>query len=176
MSLLLLLRNSGPATAPVGIAEPTREYTIWRAIVAALEETNEFATVKLGERPSKGRTQFGADDVPAAILTPVSFAEADEWDDGADVSGVRDASLYLTLIVRDDEERPRFDLLDRLNSVACAALNGQSFDEAMIAGRTRVAGGKFLDPRDPEKHLELMLRFSYFVSGYGGYENAEYEE
>jgi hypothetical protein len=175
MSLLLLLRNSEPATAGA-IAEPTREYTIWREIVIALEETNEFATVIVGERPTKGRSQFGADDTPAAVLTPISFNESDEWDDEDDVSGVRESTAYLTLIVREDEERKRFDLLDRLGSVACAALNGQSFDDAMIGGRTRVSGGKFLDPRDPEKHLELMLRFSYFVPGYGGYLNAEYTE
>lgn len=158
------------------MADPARDYSILRAAAALLEETGQFATCRVGERPAPNRSDFGAEAVPAAVLSPGSFAEADDWDDAGDVHAEREGSATLTLVVRDDEDEARIDLLDRLCSAACAAINGRSLAGATIPGKTRVSAGRWLDAAGPEKHLALTVRYSYLIPGYAAHDDGEYGE
>jgi len=156
--------------------DPTRDYSVFRAIAAALDGTKQFTTVLVGERQRGSRIDFAAESCPAAIVTPISFDETDQWDNEEDVGAEREGSASITLIVREDDEAKRIDLLDRLSSAVCVAVNGQSLSGLTIPGRTRVSGGQWKDAEHPEKHLILTIKYLYLIDGYGGHDEDEYLE
>lgn len=158
------------------MADPARDYSILRAMAAAIEATGEFERVLIGERPTADRTQFAAEDVPAAVITPRSFAETDNWDDASDVQSERTMQVAITLVVRDTDESARIDLLDRLGHAVAQAIGGECLAGLTIVGKTRVRAGEWAPAVEPEKHLVLSVETSYLIDGFDGYDDGEYEE
>lgn len=156
--------------------DPARDYSILRAMAAAIEATGEFGVVLVGERPTPDRTQFGAEVSAAAVVTPRSFQETDNWDDPSDVQSERTLSVAITLVARDPDESARIDLLDRLGHVVAQAIGGQSLAGMTILGKTRVRAGEWAPANEPEKHLVLSVETSYLIDGFGGYDDGAYEE
>lgn len=158
------------------MADPVRDYSIFRAAVAALEATGDFARVLIGERPTGDQTQVAAFDVPAAILVPGRFDEIDPWDDAADVQSERTVHFDLVLIARDQDADARVESLDRLGQVAAKAIGGRSVGGFTLPGKTRIRRGTWLAAREPEKHLVLAVETSYLIDGFSAHDDDPFTE
>lgn len=158
------------------MSDPVRDYSILRAVAKALDDTGQFSRVVVGEKPTAERTGVAANATPAAIVTPVSFDETDNWDDPTEVQSERVLQIAVTLIVRDESEDTRIDLLDRLGQEAAKAIGGLSLAGVTIPDKTRVRRGQWSPAADPEKQLVLTVETSYLIDGFDGYDTAEYQE
>jgi hypothetical protein len=154
------------ATAPTPNALQYRDLNIFLEIVTALRSTAEFAEVLFGSAPE--RRASGADRLPAAILTPDEWQEADETDP---TFLIRRITFSLTVIAREEDPTSRYSILDRLTCIAQNVVDGSNLGGMTIASLTRLRGGRF-DPRytHPEQGVVLSGEFTYIVPSNAGHD------
>jgi hypothetical protein len=155
---------TGPSPGPVVTAY--REGDAFAAIVAALSATREFSDVAFGT--TLDRRPAGADRMPAAVITPDSWAEADDVDP---VALVRRSSFTLTIAVRDEDPVARYEALDRLSNVALNAIDGLDLGGGSLPPLTRLSRGRF-DPnsKHPEQSVVLHGEFAYLIPSLTGHD------
>ncbi|MGE3822043.1 MAG: hypothetical protein AB7I30_21730, partial [Isosphaeraceae bacterium] len=135
------------------------------AVVVALRSTGVFAEVFFGTDAE--RRAGGVDRTPAAVVTPESWVE----DDGVDpIDLVRTVTFTVTLVARGNDPSERFDLLDRLGSVAQNAIDGEPLGGVCVPALTKLRRGVFdQDSVHPEQRVSLQGEFSYLVPSLDGH-------
>jgi len=142
-----------------------RDRDAYAAVVTALSATGEFAEVFFGTAPDQ--RSAGADSVPAAVITPVGWAESD---DAEPVVVIRQVSYALTLVVRDEDPLTRCESLDRLSCVAQNALDGSNLESGCLPAYTKLRRGRFeWGSIHPEQSLVLYGEFTYLVPSLAGH-------
>lgn len=136
-----------------------RDRDAFAAILQILQATGEFADIAFPALPSS--SPVGADRTPLAAVVPV------EWHETPDASSdamLRRVTYNLVLIVRAEEPRDRFELIDRLTSVSQNALAGVLLGGFCMPGSSQLRVGRF-DPnsRHPESRLAITATFSYLI-------------
>ena len=152
--------------SPGSGVSPFRDMDAFGAIAAALTATGEFADVAFGT--TLERRAAGADGIPAAVITPESWAEVDDVDP---VQLVRRVTYMLTLVVRDEDPAARFDALDRLTSLAQNAIDGSDLGGACLPALTLLRRGRF-DPgsKFPEQAVILQGEFTFLIPSLTGHD------
>lgn len=151
-----------PSLAAAGGVAPDPVYgdrDAYAALVASLVATGEFADVFFGT--TSDQRPGGADSMPAAVVTPDGWAEADDVDP---VVLVRQVSFTLTVVARAEDPLGRYETLDRLSCVAQNAIDGSDLGGTCLPALTKLRQGRF-DPRSnqPEQSLILQGEFTYLV-------------
>jgi hypothetical protein len=148
-----------PAAA-VGV----RDWLVLVALKDALDATGAFDAVALSEEPEvHGRS---AAETNLAVLSLLDWQEVDESDDPEDVQDTVRMRFALTLIVRRGEAAVRDGELDRLLGVAKNAINGKPLrDYQTIPGWTKLRGGRWADPKPPERRMTVIGETAYYVDG-----------
>lgn len=142
-----------------------RDRDAYAAVVTALSDTGEFAEVFFGTAPDQRAA--GSDSVPAAVITPVGWAE---FDDAEPVVIIRQVSYVLTLVVRDEDPLARCESLDRLSCVAQNALDGSNLESGCLPAYTKLRRGRFeWGSTHPEQSLVLDGEFTYLVPSLAGH-------
>jgi hypothetical protein len=154
--------------APPPAAPRYRDMDAFGAIVAALTATGEFADVAFGT--TLDRWAAGADQTPAAVITPDSWAEVDDVDP---VQLVRRVAFLLTLVVRDEDPAARFDALDRLTTVAQNAIDGRDLGGTNLPALTLLRRGRF-DPNSqpPEQGVILRGEYTFLIPSMTGHNSS----
>lgn len=138
---------------------PLRDRDAFAAIVDALTATSEFSQVMLDASPSLA--MIGADRNPLAIVVPT------EWHENADTSAgsaIRRVAYILTLAVRIDNPRERYEALERLSGIAMNTLSGSSHGGFCLAALSRLGRGRYDSAsRHPELRVEIDGEFSYAI-------------
>jgi hypothetical protein len=150
------------AIAPGGTASSTiayRDRDAFAAIVHALTATGEFAEVDF---PSPlDATPIGADRSPLAVVVPTEWTEQTDASSGA---SIRRVSYSLTLVVRREDARGRFETLDRLTSIVREVLNNSTLGGGCVPAYTRLRRGVYdTTSRHPELRLVLDGGFCYAI-------------
>jgi hypothetical protein len=136
------------------------------AIVLALDGTGEFADVLLAADPE--HPTLGGDRTPLAVVFPTDWTEADESDPTVNL---RQVTYSLTLMVRGENPAQRYELLDRLTSVAQNTLDGSDLCGGCLPALTKLRRGTYGSvERHPEQHVTLVGTFSYLVSSNTGHD------
>lgn len=138
-----------------------RDRDAFAAILQALRDTGEFADVSFGTAPD--RRAAGVDLVPAAVVNPDSWSEAE---DGDPVVVVRRVAFTVTIVARDEDPLERYDTLDRLGCVAQNALDGVDLGGGSLAALSKTLWGRY-EPavNHPEQWVVLHGEFTYLVPG-----------
>jgi hypothetical protein len=137
-----------------------RDRDAFTALVTALYNTSEFSDIILGR--AIDQSALGADRTPLAVIVPTQWSELDDADPTVNL---RQVTFTLTIVVRDDDADQRFQLLDRLTSIAQNAIDGIDLDGGCLPCLTKVHSGHY-EPqsRHPEQRVILTGAFSYLVS------------
>lgn len=158
-------------------AAPTvnaREFAVWADVEKILASLERFEFVEIAE-PADVTNELAADNTPAAIITPVSGDEIDVADDPDDVRCDASIVFNVTLVVRGNEARERFDLLDQLRAATMNAINGRSLGKLTIPAFTRVRRWQYQAAAHPEKRLVLVCEARYFVEGHGDHDEEDFD-
>ena len=137
-----------------------RDRDAFAALVNILSASAEFAAVAF---PSPlDLSPLPADLSPLAVLVPSQWIEQP---DSASSLMLRRVSFTLTLVVRDEDPRQRFETLDRLLSIAQNAIDGSPLGGFCLSSLTHLRKGRY-DPgsRHPELRLNVEGGFGYTVS------------
>ncbi|MDB5350784.1 MAG: hypothetical protein JWN86_2031 [Planctomycetota bacterium] len=145
-----------------------RDRDAFASLVNALSASSEFAEVAF---PSPlDSSPIGADRSPLAVLVPTQWLEQP---DSASSLMLRRVSFTLTLVVRCEDPRERFEILDRLTSIVQNAIEGSTLGGGCLAGMTHLRKGRY-DPasRHPELRLALDGGFCYTIPSATGHASA----
>ncbi|GAC1463651.1 MAG: hypothetical protein NVSMB9_01340 [Isosphaeraceae bacterium] len=142
-----------------------RDRDAFRAVVAALASTGEFAEVFFAT--TSDRRFGGADRTPAVSITPNDWEEMDDVDPTVIV---RRVSFILTIVNRSDDPLTRYDSLDRLSCIAQNAINGSDLGGGSLRAMTRLRRGRFdRSAEHPEQSVILLGEFTYLVPAVPGH-------
>lgn len=155
----------GGATVPPPPSRFPRDRDGFDGVVAALRGTGVFSEVFFGNPAD--RRGGGVDLTPAAIVTPDGWFE----EDGVDpIELVRTVAFTVTIVARGNEPTERFDLLDRLGSVAQNAIDGEPLGGVCLPALTKLRRGHYdQDSVHPEQRVALQGEFTYLVSSLNGH-------
>jgi hypothetical protein len=150
-----------PPIAAASDGTPTgyRDRDAFAAIVAALNDTREFADIILAG--SVDEPLVGADRAPLAVVVPVEWQEVD---DGDPIVSVRQVTFTVTILARDEDAEQRFQILDRLTSIVQNSIDGIDLAGGCLPGLTKLRRGRY-EPRSkhPEHRVTLTGTFTYLV-------------
>lgn len=142
---------------------PCRDRDAFAAIVKALVDTAEFAEVRL-QAPIDA-SPVGADRNPLAVVVPIEWREQPDSSSG---SAIRRVSYLLSLVVRLEDPRERYEALDRLSCVAQNALGGSTLDGSCLAAMSQLRRGRYDNAsRHPELRLLIEGEFGYTLPATG---------
>jgi hypothetical protein len=145
-----------------------RDRDAFASLVNALSASSEFAEVVF---PSPlDSSPIGADRSPLAVVVPTQWLEQP---DSSSSLMLRRVSFTLTLVVRSEDPRERFEILDRLTSIVQNAIEGSTLGGGCLAGMTHLRKGRY-DPasRHPELRLSIDGGFGYTISSATGHDVA----
>jgi hypothetical protein len=137
-----------------------RDRDIFRAIKAALDATNSFATVLLHQSVLNARA--GADQNPIVTIQRTAVQENSRW--GNPITIERTVSFDLTIAIRAEDHDERFEQMELLESVVMNVLSGQSWAGICLPDRSLIARG--MDdprPRHPEQRVVMKGQFTYLL-------------
>ncbi len=159
------------AISPSGGGSPMtafRDRDAFAAILQNLKSTGEFADIVFPALPNS--SPVGADRTPLAAVIPVEWSETP---DASSDSMLRRVTYTLVLIVRAEEPRDRFEIIDRLTSISQNALAGVALGGFCMAGMSQLRIGRF-DPnaRHPELRLGITATFGYLIDSPNGHSTA----
>ena len=143
---------------------PGRDRDAFGAIADALAATGEFDEVRFSPPPAE---PIGADRGPLVVITPVEWHESPDSLFG---SVLRRVTYSLTLVVRAQDPRDRFEILDRLSGVVQDALGNASLAGFCLGAMSRLGHGRY-DPgsRAPDLRLVLDGEFGYAIASADGH-------
>ncbi len=155
---------AAPGSSPLGPAAGYGDGDAFAAVVAALQQTGEFAGVSFGTTPD--RRAAGAALTPVAVVTPTGWSEVDDADP---IVPLRQVFFSLTLVVRGDDPTASYGELDRLTCLAQNAIDGADLG-GNIPPLTRLRRGAYDgSPVRPEQGVTLLGEFSYLVPSLTGH-------
>ena len=145
---------------------PNSDGEAFASIAAALTATREFGDVTFGT--TLECRAAGADRVPAAVITPNTWAELDDVDP---IELVRKVCFTLTILVRDDDPLARYAALDRLTRIAQNAIDGSDLGGGCLPDLTILRDGRFdSSSRFPEQSVILSGEFAYLILSQTGHQ------
>ena len=128
----------------------------YQAMITLLESTGVFDGVIFGA--STQRSQAGADQYPLAIVTPKGWEESDDYDPTLIVRRVR---FSITIVVKDQDALPRFDLLDSLSGTVKRMVDGSNLNGTSLPALTRIRAGRYEYANHyPEQSIDLEGEFA----------------
>ena len=129
------------------------------AMLGLLDATGVFEDVIFGA--ANQRSQAGADTYPLAIVTPKGWEESDDFDP---VLIIRRATFSITIVVKDQDGFPRFDLLDSFSSAVKGVVDRSSLGGTCLPALTRIRAGRYeYSNHHPEQSIDLEGEFSSIV-------------
>lgn len=131
-----------------------------------LEATGQFAGVFTSGLPEE--QGFSAGDLCAAVIGMPARRKAPRWDGGSELKFTVDERVTVTLLVRNTDPVLRDRQADLLTSVLEDAVDGQSLAEITVPGHTYAEASRPLNPRAPERRVEVVVYYQYLRLSPGG--------
>jgi hypothetical protein len=143
---------------------PGRDRDVRNDIKARLEATNVFDGVWISGKPE----DYGqaASEYAAVLIEPISWNDADLWDDEPDGGIVRTATLKLTFHLREFDPQLRDEAAELLCDIAANTLNGKSLAGLTLPAKTRFGAGNWLPPEPPERKVAVTFSYQYIIEGW----------
>jgi hypothetical protein len=148
--------------APAPPESPGRDRDVFRALQSALQALGAFDAVLLHQQ---GDLAHATSD-----RNPIALVRRTDWIE-TNIAGPttieRTVNFEVVIALRDEDPEARFEALERLESLALNALDGQNWAGISLRDKTSLRRG-YDDPAapHPEARVSLKGQFTYILEGY----------